>query len=182
MKRTAIATILLLIAFSAQAAEDGTAQWRIGASSSFADFERDDGLISDSSVGFKLNAQYKFNRWFGVEGGYYVSADFSQDLTPSEPGGNADQSFKGISLHAIGYIPIGSDDFELYVKAGYYDFDIELVQENAITQTGSDDGLAVGFGASFYVSDQLGVRTEIDWYDTQDSALWAVSLGVEYRF
>ncbi len=182
MKRTAIAAILLLIAFSAQAEENEAAQWRVGASASFADFERDDGLISDSSVGFKLNAQYKFNRWFGVEGGYYVSADFSQDLTPNDPGGNTDQSFKGVSLHAIGYIPLSSDDIELFVKVGYYDFDIELAQEGTISQTGSDDGLAVGFGTSIYVHDQLSVRTEFDWYGTQDSALWAVSLGVEYRF
>ncbi len=181
MKRTAIAAVLLLVAFSVQA-DDEASQWRIGASTSFGDFERDDGLISDSAVGFKFNAQYKFNNWFGIEGAYYTSTDFSQDLTPNDPGGNTDQSFKGLTLHAIGYIPLGGEDFDLFVKAGYFDFDIEVAQEGITTQTGSDSGLAVGAGMAIHVSDQLGVRTEIDWYDAEQASLWAVSLGVEYRF
>ncbi len=182
MKQTAIAAIFLMLACVANAADDA-AQWRIGGSIDYSDYERDDKLISDTGSGFKLFAQYRFNSWFGTEGAYYVSPDFSGDVTPLSGGGETDTSYQGLMLHGIGYVPLPGDRLDVFLKAGYYNFfDVKLQIDGQTTDTSSEDGLALGIGTSLQATDHLGVRLEGDWYDIGGAELWSVGLGLEYRF
>jgi opacity protein-like surface antigen len=182
MKRIAIAAIFFLIACVANA-DNEAAGWRIGGALAYADFKRNDGLIDDSSVGFKIFAQYRFNSWLGAEGAYYNSSDFSGDTTPGAGGGEADTSYKGFSIDAIGYIPLPGDRFDLFLKAGYVDFtNVTLKIDGADVNTGTEDGLTLGFGASVRATDVIGIRVEFDWYDTNAADLWSMNLGAEYRF
>ena len=182
MKQTAVAAIFLMFACVANAADDA-AQWRIGASIDYSDYERDDHQINDSGSGFKFFGQYRFNSWLGAEGAYYVSPDFSGDVTPLSGGGETDTSYQGLTLHGIGYIPIPGERFDVYIKAGYYNFfDVKLQIDGVTTDTGSEDGLALGFGSSVQATDQVGVRLEFDWYDIGGAELRTVGIGLEYRF
>ncbi len=182
MKRTAIAAILFLTAGIATAQSDA-AGWRIGAALAYGEFERTDGLIDDSSVGFKLFAQYRFNSWIGAEGAYYNSSDFSGDTTPGAVGGEADTSYKGWSLSGVGYIPLPGDRLDLFLKAGYVDFtNIKLKIDGVELNSRSEDGLTLGLGASILATDVIGIRAEFDWYDTNGADLWTFNLGAEYRF
>jgi len=182
MKQTAIAAIFLMLACTVCVADDA-AQWRIGASIDYSDYERDDNLVKDSGTGFKFFGQYRFNRWFGAEGAYYVSPEFSGNVTPLSGGGETETSYQGLILHGIGYIPLPGERFDLYLKAGYYNFfDVNLKIDGQTTDTGSEDGLALGFGSSIQATDQVGIRLEGDWYDIGGAELWTVGLGLEYRF
>jgi opacity protein-like surface antigen len=182
MKRTAIAAALSLIACTAFA-ENDAAEWRVGGSLAFSEFERDDRLVDDGGQGFKLHAQYRFNSWFGAECAYYVSPDFSDDLTPLVGGGEVETSYSGATVHAIAYIPMPGERIDVYGKAGYYSFfDIDLSIDGVNTDTGSNDGMALGAGASVRATQQIGIRAEFDWYDLSAADLWTLSLGVEYRF
>ena len=182
MKRTAIAAIFLLIACVANA-DNEAAGWRVGGALAYGDFKRDDGLIDDTSVGFKIFAQYRFNTWLGAEGAYYNSSDFSQDTTPQAVGGEADTAFKGFSFNAIGYVPLPGDRFDLFLKAGYFDFtNVKLKVDGITTETGSEDGLTLGFGAAIRATDVIGIRVEFDWYDVNAADLWTFNMGAEYRF
>ena len=182
MKQTAIAAILLMLACASNAADDA-AQWRIGASIDYSDYERDDRLVKDSGAGFKFFAQYRFNRWLGAEGAYYVSPEFSGNVTPLSGGGETETSYQGVTLHGIGYIPLPGDRFDLYLKAGYYNFfDVNLNIDGQTSDTGSEDGLALGLGTSIQATDQVGVRLDFDWYDVGGAELWTIGMGLEYRF
>lgn len=187
MKRMAIAAACFLATLSAQA----EGQWRVGAHAAFSDFEGDESFpVDDSTVGFKLTGQYKFNKWLGAEGAYYNSADFEEDLDPGSPGGDVEISFKGFSISGIGYIPLpgNNDNIDLFGKVGYYDFDVDLtgalpgVTGGITTSLGHDDGLTVGGGTAVRISEKFGIRAEFDWYDIENSDMWAVAMGLEYRF
>ena len=182
MKRTAIAAIFFLMACVANADNDD-AGWRIGGALAYSEFDRSDGLIDDSTTGFKLFAGYRFNSWLGAEGAYYNSADFSGDLTPGAGGGEADISYKGFSISGVGYIPLPGERVDLFVRAGYVDFtNVKLKIDGADVNTRTEDGLTLGLGTSLLVTDAIGIRLEFDWYDTNAADLWSFNLGAEYRF
>ena len=188
MRRIAIAAMFCLVAFSAHA-EKG--EWRVGAHAAFSDFEGDDTFpVDDSTVGFRLTAQYKIFSWLGVEGAYYNSGDFEEDLDPGSPEGEVELSFKGFSIGGVGYLPIPSEDIEVYGKVGFYDFDVDLSGGGALLGVGSDvtvslghdDGLTLGAGAAVSIAEDFAIRADFDWFDVENSDMWSVGLGVEYRF
>ena len=182
MKRTAMAAMLLLIAFGVNA-EDDAGEWRIGGSVSFSDYDRDDRLIRDSSTGFKAHAQYRFNSWVGVEGAFYVSPDFEDDANPSAAGGEAETSYQGVTLHGIGYIPMPGDRVDFFVKGGYANFfDVDLKVDGSTVDSGSEDGITLGAGFAIEATDNVGIRIEYDWYDVSGADLYSIGIGAEYRF
>jgi opacity protein-like surface antigen len=177
-----IAAAFLLVASLASADNEATG-WRIGGALAYGDYERSDGSIDDTAVGFKLFAQYRFSAWLGAEGAYYNSSEFSDDLTPGATGGETDTSYKGFSINGIGYIPSPGDRFDLFVKAGYVDFtNVKLKVDGVDVNTRTEDGFTLGFGASVLATDVIGIRAEFDWYDTTAADLWTFNLGAEYRF
>jgi opacity protein-like surface antigen len=186
MKKTAIAALLLLAACSATAADDAAdnaSEWRIGASLAYSNYERSDGLVDNDGVGAEFFAQYRFNSWLGAEGAYYVSPEFTGDSDPIAAGGETETSFQGVSLNAIGYLPLPGDRIDFFLKAGYFSFfDVNLKVDGASVDTSSDDGLALGVGFSVGATDNIGLRAEFDWYDVSGADLYTVDIGVEYRF
>ena len=183
MKRITMAAAMVLVTFAANA-EDG-AQFMVGAAASFGDYKGDSSFpVDDSGVGLQLYGGAKLMKWFGIEAGYYNSGTFETDLDPSADDGLTEIAFSGFNLSAVGYVPIG--DIELFGKVGAYDYDIDLntLVENTFVNgsLGHATGLALGAGAIVMVSDNIGIRTVFDWYDVDNADLWALSLGVDYRF
>lgn len=188
MKQFAIAAALVLFASTGYAGgheQAGNAAsdsgWRIYAGAAFSDYDGDTTGVDDSTVGLKLGAQYRFNSWFGLEGAYTNSGDFEQDITANTPGGNTEISFRGLSVWGIGYLPL-VEDIDVYGKIGYFDFDTDLATDGFISQSAHTDGLALGVGATINIDDNLGIKADFDWYDAEEADLWAVILGLEYRF
>jgi len=179
MKQTAIAAMMLLIACSANA-ENDDAEWRIGGSLSFSDYQRDDNIVEDAAIGFKAHAQYRFNSWIGVEGAFYVSPNFEGQASS---GAETETSFTGVVLDAIGYLPSPIEEADLYLKAGYFNFyDVNLTGNGGTIDSGSDDGLKFGAGTALRVYENVGIRIEFDWYNITGAELWTVGIGAEYRF
>jgi opacity protein-like surface antigen len=86
-------------------------------------------------------------------------------------------------LNAIGYLPLPGDRVDLFLKAGYFNFfDVNLKVDGVTSDTGSDDGLALGGGLSVGATDQIGLRVEFDWYDVSGADLYTIDIGIEYRF
>jgi len=182
MKRIAITAVLILVACGASA-DNEDAEWRVGASLAFSDYERDDGTVDNDGMGFELFAQYRFNSWIGLEGSYYVSPEFKGDADPVASGGETETTYQGFALNGIGYLPLPSDRLDLFVKAGYFNFfDVNIKTDGQTTDTSSDDGLALGAGLSVGATENIGIRVEVDWYDVAGAELWTVDIGLEYRF
>ena len=181
MKPFLTAIVLGLVGTAALAADDTTV-WNAGIAASFGQYTFDSNQLDDSSVGFKLFGGYRFNKWLGLEGAYHNFGDFNEDLDPPNPGGDATANLDGFSGSALIYAPLGSEDFEAYGKVGYYFFDQEVVVDDAVVGSNSPEGIALGAGARFFVSDQFAIRAEGDWFDIDDGNLWSINLGFEYLF
>ncbi len=179
MKRILTAAMVCATFLLAQVAS--AEGWRVGAAASFGDFEGDPNVpIDDSAVGFKLYGGYKFNNWFGVEGAYLNTSDFTQEATISSP--KLDTSYSGFMVSAVGYVPLPGDEVEVYGKVGFFDFDQDLAISDANFQSGSEDGATAGVGAAIAIADNLGIRAEYEWFDIESGDFWSVNLGLEYRF
>ena len=181
MKRIAIAAVLCLATFAASAVEDG--QWRVGVAAAFSDFEGDDSFpLDDSTTGIHISVQNQFNSWLGAEVAYLNLGGFENDVSNSN---NVEISFTGMSFSALGYIPLpeeAADNIDVFGKIGYHDLDVDLNSAGIKTSLGHDTGFVVGVGASIEISEEFNIRTGFDWYDVDNSDLWSVILGLEYRF
>jgi len=185
----AMVGLLALISWSAQAAHD-VPGWRAGAAASFFDFQGDDvpdpalgdKFIDDNSVGAKVWAQYRFSKLFALEGAYHNSGDLEDIVVTSGDSTDFNIKFDGFSAQALLFLPLTPEDIEVYVKAGYYDFDDELSVDGSVTSNGSESGLVAGAGAEISLADNFAIRADLDWFDADVGDLWAVNLGVQYYF
>ena len=189
MKRCLTAIVLGLTATAALAADDQTdsqsdnkAGWNLGIAAAFGEYQFDSNQLDDSSVGFKLFAGYRFNQWLGLEGAYHNFGDFEEDTVPAVPGGDAIAQIDGFSASGLFFLPLGGEDFELFGKAGFYSFSQDIFVDDTTVGTNSPDGLHLGAGARFFISDQLAVRSEADWFNIDKGDLWSLNLGFEYLF
>ncbi len=154
--------------------------WNIGAAASFADYSFDDNSVDDSNVGLKLFGGYRINKWFGLEAGYYDFGDFSE--SPPSPNPAVDVNLNGYSGSVLLYAPIDNEDIDIFAKAGYYNFDQQLELNNVVSNSNHPDGLVLGAGLNVNVSKQFAFRAEGEWFDISDGDLWAINIGVQYRF
>jgi len=186
MKRWLIAA-LALAAVSVQA-QDAGGQWRLGAGAAFGDFKTDDKLFDDSQVGFQFTGGYRFNNWFGIEGGYLNTSDFEvfvpsgQTGGPLPGGGKAKIQYSGFHIGVVGYLPTPSEQIDLFGKVGFYDFDGDLKVNGVTESSGKADGAMAGAGATISIAERWAIRAEFDWFNLDSAELWAVVLGGEYRF
>lgn len=191
MNRSALLALLALASFGAQAA-DTELQPRIGAAAAFGSFKGDkvpsgvlgDKFIDDDSVGFKVYGQYPLNDWFAVEGAYHNTRNFKDKVKAggSLPAGELKINFDGWSVQGLVYIPTTIEDFQAYVKAGYYNFDDELSLDGMNLGSSSERGLVAGGGVLMAISDSLALRADFDWFDADVGDLTTVNLGLEYSF
>jgi hypothetical protein len=198
MKRIATAATLLLIATSVFAQQETVAtndevlaesdvlvtasQWRLGAGVAFSDYDGDTTGVDDSTVGFKMSAQYEFNKWFGIEGAYLNTSDFESNQSAGQSGGDSKVSYRGFTIAGVGYLPLDLEDIDLYGLIGFFDFDTDLSSDSIIQSSGHTDGAYIAGGATLSIAENFGIRAQFDWYDTDDADLWTVYTGLEYRF
>lgn len=180
MKRITVITLLGLYSLSAQAgpADPG---WLVGFSGMLTSYEIDGDVFDDEAVGGKLSVQYRINKYLGIEGSWLDSGSFREDTQPASPGGSVKIDLDGASIYAIGYLPLASEDIQLYGKGGFYD-----ANQNLDTDTGSSSrgasGLTFGAGTQIAMSSNVSLRLEGDWFDLDGGDFWTVSLGVNYHF
>jgi opacity protein-like surface antigen len=180
--RHLLASTALIVALVGPAhAGPADAGWRIGGAVLFSEYSLDNNALDDSAIGFKGYAQYRFGPHFGIEGAFLSSGEFDEDTAPGESGGSATISATGFSLAAVGYLPLSTDNFQVFGKAGYYNLDQDLEIDGAGSGR-SADGMTAGLGAEFAVTEDLAIRLEGDVYDLDSADFWTVGLGLNYQF
>jgi OOP family OmpA-OmpF porin len=176
----AAAASLGLFSLSTQAADNGIYLGAsVGQSSTEYDqsFEGENFNFDASSTGFKAIAGWRFLDWLAVEGNYVDLGSGDDKLL----GERIETDIDGVSLSAVGFVPVGPVD--LFARVGAINWNADL-EAPGLGISGSDDGtdLTYGIGAQFRVW-SLSLRAEYEIFDISDADnVDMVSLGVTWTF
>lgn len=169
---TGLVATLALTALPAVAADNGI---YLGASVGQSGLQVDDFNYDASATGYKVIAGWRFLDWLAVEGNYVDFGSGDDRVSGTKIETEAD----GISLSAVGFLPVGPVD--LFARVGAVDWSADLSAPGI--GSGSDDGtdLTYGIGAQFRVW-SLSIRAEYEMFDISDADLDMFSVGVTWTF
>ena len=138
-------------------------------------FDGEDFDYDADSTAFKAIAGWRFLDWLAVEGNY-IDLGSGDDTIE---GTKFETDVSGVSLSAVGFLPIGPVD--LFARVGAINWEADL---SGLGESISDDGtdLTYGVGAQFRVW-SLSIRAEYEQFDI-DSAdtVDLISVGVTWTF
>jgi len=174
---SAVAGALLFAAAPAFAADNGI---YLGASVgqagvSIDTFEGENFDFDADSTAFKAIAGWRFLDWLAVEGNY-IDLGSGDDTID---GVKFESDVSGVSLSAVGFLPVGPVDLFARIGAVNWDADFSVPGESF-----SDDGtdLTYGVGAQFRVW-SLSIRAEYEQFDVDAAdTVDLISLGVTWTF
>jgi hypothetical protein len=174
------AATLALCGVNAQAADNGIyIGASVGQSSTEYEqsFEGEDFDFDASATGYKAIAGWRFLDWLAVEANYVDLGSGDDNVL----GAKIKSDVSGVSLAAVGFVPLGPVD--LFARVGAINWDADL-EAPGLGISGSDDGtdLAYGLGAQFRVW-SLSLRAEYERFDISDAEnVDLVSVGVTWTF
>jgi OOP family OmpA-OmpF porin len=206
IRATQAASFLLFAAFAnplmAETTTDYSSGWYMGGNVgiSTANIDKDkitqdltNPLYTDDERdhGYKLYGGYQFNKYLGLEGGYFNLGKFDYALSADE--GTLDGKIKimGVNLDAVTTLPI-TEKFSAFGRIGanyaqakdYFHGTIPVLDNNP-----QEKALNYKFGAGlqYAVTDALGVRLEAERYRINDAVgndgdIDLYSIGLTYRF
>jgi len=169
---TGLVAALALTGLPAVAADNGI---YLGASVGQSGLEIDDLDYDADATGYKIIAGWRFLDWLAVEGNY---VDFGSG-DDRVAGNRIETEADGISLSAVGFLPVGPVD--LFARVGAIDWSADVSAPGV--GRGSDDGtdLAYGVGAQFRVW-SLSLRAEYEMFDISDADVYMISVGATWTF
>jgi OOP family OmpA-OmpF porin len=138
-------------------------------------FEGENFSFDADSTGFKVIAGWRFLDWLAVEGNY-VDLGSGDDTIA---GTKVEADIDGLSVSAVGFLPVGPVD--LFARVGAINWDAKI---SALGESVSDDGtdLTYGVGAQFRVW-SLSIRAEYEQFDVDAAdTVDMISLGVTWTF
>lgn len=140
-------------------------------------FEGTNFNFDASATGFKVIAGWRFLDWLAVEGNY-VDLGSGDDNVLGE---RIESDVNGVSLSAVGFLPVGPVD--LFARVGAINWNADLAAPG-LGISGSEDGtdLTYGLGAQFRVW-SLSLRAEYEVFDISDADnVDLLSIGVTWTF
>jgi hypothetical protein len=145
---------------------------------SFEDtIEGEDIDFDVDSTGFKGIIGWRFVDWLAVEANY-VDLGSGDDRVA---GTRIETDVSGISLSAVGFVPVGPVD--LFARVGVIDWEADVTARD-FGFDASDDGtdIAYGIGAQFRIW-SLSLRGEYERFDISNAdTVDMLSLGVTWTF
>lgn len=177
MKKLSVALLGLAVLFTSAARADGLS---LGASIGYVNIEDSEpGFDFDANdTGYKFFASYEFSNHLGIEGGYI---DFGEPNDQFQ-GLSGEIDASGWNLYGVGNLPL-SGGVDLFAKAGIVSWDADSIIDGILVDTSDGNDLALGLGARWNVTENLGFRAEADWFDIDEAdSVWMASIGFELRF
>jgi len=182
MKIKVVASTALLMgltSFSSHAVDNGI-YLGAGVGQSGVEFDDDfEGTNLDfdaSATAYKVIAGWRFIDWLSIEANY-VDLGSGDDRVAGQL---IETDIDGISLSALGFLPIGPVDLFARVGAINWDANLDLPGYGI---RGNEDGtdLTYGVGAQFRVW-SLAFRAEYEIFDVEDADVDMISVGVTWTF
>lgn len=146
--------------------------------------------IDDNDTVWKIFAGYRLMENFGVEVAYADGGTITSDSTVTAPTAGSfgiDLDVTAWIIDAVGFIPLG-EGFEVFGKLGAAIWDADasfsgVAGGTAFSGDVDDDGsdFHFGVGASYALTDNLGVRAEWERINGDDE-MDAWTIGAQYHF
>ena len=152
--------------------------------------------ISDRNrdTGYKIYGGYQFNKYIGLEGGYFDLGKFGFTANTSPAGTlNGDIRLRGLNLDLVGTLPL-SERFSLLgrVGANYAQARDTFSGTGAVGVTNPspskrDTNYKIGVGLQYAFTESLSMRGELERYRINDAVgnkghIDMVSVGLVYKF
>lgn len=154
-------------------AQQGETPWYAGASIGQGDLG-----IGDTTTAWKIFGGYQINRNFAVEFGYTDLGD--TDVASGVPGiPNVNLEATAWELIGVGKFPV-ANQFSIYGLAGFARIEAEA-SVFGVSASDTSTELTYGIGAQYDFSPKVGLRAQLQWYDTDETAD-VMSVGVVVRF
>ncbi len=152
---------------------------------------------NNRDTGYKLFGGYQFNKYFGLEGGYFDLGQFGFTSTTLPAGSlTGNVKIQGLSVGAVGTLPL-TERFSAFGRLG-----LNYAQSRtSFSSTGAGVGVApllpntsknqvnykLGLGLQYDFTPALGMRAEVERYRVNDAIgnkgdVDLYSLGLIYRF
>jgi hypothetical protein len=178
-KTTIVAAVVIscgLFSLPALSADNGI---YLGASVGQSSVQYDDANLNfdASATGYKVIAGWRFLDWLAVEGNY-VDLGSGDDRVLGE---RVESQVDGVSLSAVGFLPVGPVD--LFARVGAINWNADL-SAPGLGVNASDDGtdFTYGVGAQFRVW-SLSIRGEYERFDVSNAdTVDLISVGVTWTF
>ncbi len=156
----------------------------------------------DRDTGYKLFGGYQFNKYLGVEGGYFDLGTFGFTANTTSPGElgsvntgslTGDIRLKGVNLDLVGTLPV-TEKISVFGRAGVTyarasdtfsgTGGVQVLNPNPSKR---DTNYKFGAGVQYAFTDNLAMRLEAERYRIDDAVgnkgdIDLVSLGLIYRF
>jgi hypothetical protein len=150
----------------------------LGAAIGQSNVELEDEFDFDAdATGYKVIVGWRPLDWLAVEGNYVDLGSGDDDVL----GERVESDIDGLSLSAIGFLPVGPVD--AFARVGVINWDAELQVPELDLRT-KDDGtdLAYGVGVQFRIWG-LSIRGEYERFEVSDAdKVDMLSLGLTYTF
>jgi opacity protein-like surface antigen len=191
--RTAIATVLSLLPFAAQA--EISFKPYVGVDYQYTNVNYQDypalginggDLAEDDMHGFNIHAGARLHQNFGIEAGFsWSESDDKNNILGT--GINSQVSVYGANLDALGYIPV-TEKFELIGTVGLSYLTAKIDFSGAATATDDESEIKgrIGAGAQYWITENINARGIVryqgaDFDDSADGAVVA-NIGLNYQF
>ena len=140
-----------------------------------SEFDEDDSAFK-AFLGYRLDLPSVF---VGIEGGY---VDLGE---PEVSEGAASASVDPTGLNLFGIAGLEAGPVDLFVKAGYIAWDVDVFTDNGLGQIEqfSDDGSDLGYGLGLaFGLGPVQIRGEYEMYDIEEADVTMISVGFSYLF
>jgi len=152
--------------------------------------------IEDNFNTIMLQAGYKINTYFTLEGRYWNSVgdgDWTDTWDGGSSGSNSDFSAWGVYVKPM--YPV-TEEFDVYALLGYgnVNYDSHYGQDDPVHNL-DDEGFQWGLGASYEFTDNFAVFADyVELYNDDmtdiwdggqeniDSTIYTINIGVTYKF
>lgn len=178
--------LFAVVAIACFGLADAQAGGYVGASFGQGTVDAGDGF-DGSDTSYKVQGGYRFVKFFGVEGDYRDLGTVDESYSDAQIGDvKVELGTKSIDVFAVGVLPIGTSNWEVFGKAGMarWDVDVQMsatqLGSQSESQTGND--FAYGVGAAYNLN-KFSVRMEYEEFDVDSPASANMaSVGFDFRF
>lgn len=135
--------------------------------------------FQDRPIGLRLHAGYEFNEIFALEGSYVESGEAEDTINVGGLDERWEAEQSGYILSFV--LQTAMTTPNLFTKLGYYNGEVESSGPRGSFDN-DEDGFAAGLGFRHEMLNNIAIRGEVDWLESDLDNTWSAGVGLEFSF